>query len=129
MSNQEITLREKFSKLVVKYYLQVDMIFFHAKIATASGVSATSIYLYFKNKDHLVHTIIEESVEELSTVIETKASQVDGTIEKFESIIQVMSILLLISLKNTCVIYTIKSKQWVVIPKKNSEKLAEDMLY
>lgn len=58
------------------------------KIASATGVTATSIYLYFKNKDHLVHTIIEESVEELSSAIEKGASRVKGTVNEFEAIIR-----------------------------------------
>ena len=89
MSKTEITLREKILEasrrvLFTKGYDALSM----RKIASATGVSATSIYLYFKNKDHLVHTIIEESVEELSTAIESGASRVKGTINKFEAIIR-----------------------------------------
>ena len=130
MSNQEITLREKILEASRKVLFTSGYDFLSMrKIATASGVSATSIYLYFKNKDHLVHTIIEESVEELSTVIETKASQVDGTIEKFESIIRSYVDFALNQPEKYLVIYTIKSETMGRYPKENSEKLAEDMLY
>lgn len=57
------------------------------KIANKIGVSATSIYLYFENKDHLLHTLIEESVEELSTHIEQKAEKAEDAITKFKAII------------------------------------------
>ncbi len=89
MSQKEFTLRDKIleasrSVLFSKGYDALSM----RKIATATGVSATSIYLYFKNKDHLVHTIIEESVEELSETIEFGAGRVKGTINQFEAIIR-----------------------------------------
>jgi len=58
------------------------------KIATKAGVSATSIYLYFENKDHLLHTLIEESVEDLSRHIEKNALQVEHCIDRFKAIIR-----------------------------------------
>lgn len=58
------------------------------KIAKKANVSATSIYLYFENKDHLMHTLIEESVEDLSQFIESKALDVTDNIERFKRIIE-----------------------------------------
>ncbi|MEX0723191.1 MAG: TetR/AcrR family transcriptional regulator [Gracilimonas sp.] len=58
------------------------------KIAKKADVSATSIYLYFENKDHLLHTLIEESVEDLSRFIESNALPVTDNIERFKKIIQ-----------------------------------------
>ncbi|MDR9417877.1 TetR/AcrR family transcriptional regulator [Gracilimonas sp.] len=58
------------------------------KIAKKADVSATSIYLYFENKDHLLHTLIEESVEDLSLFIESKALPISDTIERFKAIIE-----------------------------------------
>lgn len=58
------------------------------KIAKKAGVTATSIYLYFENKDHLLHTLIEESVEDLSQFIEAEALEINGSLERFESIIK-----------------------------------------
>ncbi|MFP8487716.1 TetR/AcrR family transcriptional regulator [Gracilimonas sp. Q87] len=57
------------------------------KIAKRAGVSATSIYLYFENKDHLLHTLIEESVEDLSRYIEDKALPSGSCIDRFKTII------------------------------------------
>ena len=123
MSNQEITLREKILEASRKVLFTSGYDFLSMrKIATASGVSATSIYLYFKNKDHLVHTIIEESVEELSTAIETKASHVDGTIEKFESIIRSYVDFALNQPEKYLVIYTIKSETMGRYPKEKFRK-------
>lgn len=39
------------------------------RIAGQADVSATSIYLYFKNKDDLLLTLIEESIEHLNRVL------------------------------------------------------------
>lgn len=58
------------------------------KIAKKAGVSATSIYLYFENKDHLLHTLIEESVEDLSRYIEAKALPIGNSIDRFKAIIR-----------------------------------------
>lgn len=58
------------------------------KIAKQANVTATSIYLYFENKDHLLHTLIDESVEELSRFIEEHALTKTDTIERFEAIIK-----------------------------------------
>jgi AcrR family transcriptional regulator len=56
------------------------------KIANQADVSATSIYLYFENKDHLLHTLIEEAVEDLSQFIESKALSKTDTIERLKVI-------------------------------------------
>lgn len=58
------------------------------KIAKKAEVSATSIYLYFENKDHLLHTLIEESVEDLSRYIEKNALPVENCIDRFKAIIR-----------------------------------------
>ena len=39
------------------------------KIAKKAGVTATSIYLYFKNKDELLLALVEESIEKLTAVL------------------------------------------------------------
>ena len=88
MSEEEKSLREKILDtsrhfLFTEGYASLSM----RKIAKEVGASATSIYLYFENKDHLIHTLIEESVEELSAAIEQNAAKYGSTIDKFEAII------------------------------------------
>lgn len=56
------------------------------KIARKIDVSATSIYLHFKNKDHLLLTLIEESVEELNREIFKLAESDSDTLEKITRI-------------------------------------------
>ena len=48
------------------------------KIASAVSCTATSIYLYFKSKDALVHALIDEGFEELNGRLE-EAVAVEGT--------------------------------------------------
>lgn len=56
------------------------------KIAREIDVSATSIYLHFKNKDHLLLTLIEESVEELNRKILQLAESDADPLEKISRI-------------------------------------------
>ena len=89
MSEVELSLRDRIletsrSILFSKGYNAISM----RKIAGLIGVSATSIYLYFDNKNHLVHTLIEESVEELSEAIEQGAARDEEPLAQFSAIIQ-----------------------------------------
>lgn len=47
------------------------------KIAQAVGCTATSIYLYFENKDALVHALIEEGMELLYAQLQESIRDVD----------------------------------------------------
>ena len=64
--SKEILIREGFSKMSMR------------RIAKQANVSATSIYLHFKNKDDLLLTLIEESIDNLkSALIEVLDSSAD----------------------------------------------------
>ncbi|MFA5670318.1 MAG: TetR/AcrR family transcriptional regulator [Balneolaceae bacterium] len=89
MDKKELNLREKILEtsrhlLFTEGHKSLSM----RNIAKKVGVSATSIYLYFDNKDALIHTLIEESVEELSSSIEREVQDKVGCIAKFEATIQ-----------------------------------------
>lgn len=123
MPQKEITLREKILEasrtvLFTSGYDALSM----RKIASATGVSATSIYLYFKNKDHLVHTIIEESVEELSSAIESGSQKVKGTINQFEAIIRSYVDFALKQPEKYQVIYMVRSDAMGRYPKEKFRK-------
>lgn len=92
------------------------------KIAKEIGVSATSIYLYFENKDHLVHTLIEESVEELSRAIEQSAAQKISTIDKFEAIIRAYVEFAMSYSEKYQVIYVMLSSEMSRYPKEKFRK-------
>ena len=123
MSKSELTLREKILEssrnvIFTEGYSSLSM----RKIAKLIGVSATSIYLYFKNKDHLVHTIIEESIEELSLAIEDGVNQVQGTLNRFQAIINSYVKFALANPEKYQIIYMIKSDAMGRYPKEKFRK-------
>jgi len=56
------------------------------KIAGEVGVTATSIYLHFENKDDLIHTLMEESIEKLNDKLKQTASVVSDPVERLEKL-------------------------------------------
>lgn len=123
MSKEELTLREKILDtsrhyLFTEGYTSLSM----RKIAKEVGASATSIYLYFENKDHLIHTLIEESVEELSIAIEESANTKISTIDKFEAIIRGYVQFALENPEKYQVIYMVRSDSMARYPKEKFRK-------
>lgn len=120
---EEIPLREKILEtsrhlLFTEGYASLSM----RKIGNLIGVSATSIYLYFENKDHLVHTLIEESVEELSSYIEASANSHISTLDKFEAIIQSYAEFAILNPEKYQVIYMVRSDTMARYPKEKFRK-------
>lgn len=123
MSEKENTLRDKILAisrhlLFSEGYSSLSM----RNIAKEVGASATSIYLYFENKDHLVHTLIEESVEELSVAIEIGASEFNSTIDKFEAIIRAYVSFALDNPEKYQVIYMVQSSKMSRYPREKFRK-------
>lgn len=123
MSEEELSLREKILNtsrhfLFTQGYSSLSM----RKIAKQVGVSATSIYLYFENKDHLVHTLIEESVEELSVAIEQSAAQKVTTVDKFEAIVRGYVDFAMANPEKYQVIYMVLSSEMSRYPKEKFRK-------
>lgn len=56
------------------------------KIAREVGVSATSIYLHFENKDDLIHTLMEQAIDRLNDLLEKKANRKKDPIQKLEDL-------------------------------------------
>lgn len=54
------------------------------RIAKKVGVSATSIYLHFKNKDELLLTLIDQSIDRLIETLEKAVAAGSDPIEKLE---------------------------------------------
>ncbi len=123
MSEEEKSLREKILDtsrhfLFTEGYSSLSM----RKIAKEVGASATSIYLYFENKDHLVHTLIEESVEELSVAIEQGAAKHLSTIDKFEAIVRAHVDFAFSNPEKYQVIYMVQSSKMSRYPKEKFRK-------
>lgn len=56
------------------------------KIANEVDVSATSIYLHFKNKDELILALIETSIAKLANVLQQQLEDGDDPIRKLEKL-------------------------------------------
>lgn len=54
------------------------------RIASAVGCTATSIYLYFNNKDALIHALIDEGMEKLYGELQAAVEGVDDPAERLE---------------------------------------------
>ena len=92
------------------------------KIAKQADVSATSIYLYFENKDHLLHTLIEESVEDLSRFIESKALPKTDNIDRFKAITKGYVQFALENPEKYEIIYKVRSDSMARYPKEKFRK-------
>ena len=118
MSEKELPLREKILD-ISRHLLYNDghTALSMRGIAKEAGVSATSIYLYFDNKDHLLHTLIEESVEALSVSIEQKVDANSGVIAQFESVIRSYAEFAFAHPEKYQIIYMVKSDSMARYPK------------
>ena len=56
------------------------------KIASKAGCSATSIYLYFSNKDDLLHALIEEGFEKLREILVATAASEKDPLPRIEAL-------------------------------------------
>jgi AcrR family transcriptional regulator len=118
MSETEISLREKILN-TSRHLLYNDghKALSMRAIAKEVGVTATSIYLHFENKDHLLHTLIEESVEALSTSIEERVNIHSDVITQFESIIRGYTEFALSNPEKYQIIYMVRSEAMSRYPK------------
>lgn len=72
--SKELLLKHGFSKISMR------------KIAKKADVTATSIYLHFKNKDDLLLALVEESIANLNGVLRNALNEAASPIEQLESL-------------------------------------------
>lgn len=58
------------------------------KVARRVGVSATSIYLYFQNKDAIFHTLMDEGFEALYAALAEVAEVIDDPAKRMKALCQ-----------------------------------------
>jgi len=63
---RRLLVREGYSRLSMR------------KIASEAGYSATSLYLHFANKDDLIHTLVEEGMEQLFQQLSAARAEAAG---------------------------------------------------
>lgn len=82
MSLREDILQVSRSLLVKEGFGKMSM----RKIAKEVDISATSIYLYFKNKDELLLALIESSIAHLADILQKQLKDGDDPIQKLEKL-------------------------------------------
>lgn len=93
------------------------------KIARRIGVSATSIYLYFKGKDDLVHALIEVAIERLNNQLENAVvKKSEPPAEKLQRLAQAYVDFALRHSREYQVIYLVSSDEMTRYPKEKFRK-------
>jgi len=92
------------------------------KIARKINVSATSIYLHFDNKDHLIHTLMEEAIDRLNNQLEKKVKEQKDPISKLEDLAQEYANFALENPREYQIIYLISSDEMTRYPKDKFRK-------
>lgn len=87
------------------------------KVARDVGVSATSIYLHFENKDHLIHTLMEKSIEQLNGRLEQSAKEYADPIKKLEKLAADYAEFALENPREYQIIYMVSSDEMSRYPK------------
>jgi len=105
--------------LVVKSgYKQLSM----RKIARETGVSATSIYLHFDSKDHLLHALIEEAVEDLNNQLESVVDVANNAVERLRMLAEVYINYAIQNPEEYRIIYQVPSEDMQRYPKEKFRK-------
>lgn len=92
------------------------------KIARKINVSATSIYLHFDNKDHLIHVLMEEAIERLNNQLEEKVKEQKDPISKLEDLAHEYVNFALENPREYQIIYLISSDEMTRYPKEKFRK-------
>ncbi len=92
------------------------------KIARETNVSATSIYLHFDSKDHLIHVLMEESIDRLNDKLEESIKGSTDPIEKLNILAKVYVRFALENTEEYQIIYMVSSDQMSRYPKEKFRK-------
>lgn len=92
------------------------------KIAAEAGVTATSIYLHFDNKDDLIHSLMERSIEELNDRLAEVAGRPGDALGKLETLAREYVRFALENPRQYQVIYRVSSDEMARYPKEKFRK-------
>ncbi|MDX1672902.1 MAG: TetR/AcrR family transcriptional regulator [Balneolaceae bacterium] len=87
------------------------------KIARKIGVSATSIYLHFDNKDHLIHTLMEKSIDKLNRQLMERAREIENPVSRLEALARTYIEFALENPREYQIIYLVSSDAMTRYPK------------
>lgn len=119
MSLREDILEVSRTLLVKDGYGKMSM----RKIAKRAGVSATSIYLHFQNKDELLLALIESSIAKLAKALEEDLSDSDDSITKLEKMAQAFVDFALNNPQEYEIIYMVRPEEMPKFPKEKFQQI------
>lgn len=93
------------------------------KIARKADVSATSIYLYFQNKDELLLALIETSITNLSAALEEQLNESDDSIMKLEKMANAFMNFALVNPQEYEIIYMVRPEEMPKFPKEKFQQV------
>lgn len=93
------------------------------KIARKADVSATSIYLYFQNKDDLLLALIETSIANLSAALEDQLEETDDSIMKLEKMANAFMTFALENPQEYEIIYMVRPEEMPKFPKEKFQQI------
>jgi len=93
------------------------------KIAAEVDVSATSIYLYFKNKDDLLLALIETSIEKLAGALQKEFSAGDDPVRKLEKMANSFITFALDNPQEYEIIYMVRPEEMPKYPKEKFKQV------
>lgn len=92
------------------------------KVARDTGVSATSIYLHFDSKDHLIHTLMEKSIDRLNGELEQAVKTGTDPIDRLNILARVYVEFALEHPREYQIIYMVSSDEMSRYPKDKFRK-------
>ena len=93
------------------------------KIAKRAGVSATSIYLHFQNKDELLLALIETSIGKLSHALEEDLSDSDDSATKLDKMAHAFMRFALENPQEYEIIYMVRPEEMPRFPKEKFQQI------
>lgn len=109
--SKELLLKDGFSKISMR------------KIAKRADVTATSIYLYFKNKDELLLALIEESIQNLNRMLVDALDPQAGPIEQLEALAMAYTSYAFDNPQEYEIIYMVRPEEMPKYPKEKFQQV------
>ncbi|MFU8812571.1 MAG: TetR/AcrR family transcriptional regulator [Balneolaceae bacterium] len=109
--SRSLLIREGFSKLSMR------------KIARKANVTATSIYLHFKNKDELLLAIIENSIANLTAALKEQMNPGDDPVTKFEKLADAFLSYAIQNPQEYEIIYMVRPEEMPSFPKDKFQEI------
>jgi AcrR family transcriptional regulator len=111
--SKELLLKHGFSKMSMR------------KIARKADVTATSIYLHFKNKDDLLLALVEESIANLTKVLRNALDEAASPVEQLESLADAYVGYALENPQEYEIIYMVRPEEMPKYPKEKFQQIRQ----